>query len=101
MHDAHETPTSTLASVCFARYRAFATGLFNSGAHPDLVVANAENVAGGSGITPENYRELIAAGVDPTFGEGISFAFEYGRWAAAELATAIAVSPGGIEINSC
>jgi metallophosphoesterase (TIGR00282 family) len=30
----------------------------------DFVVANAENVAGGSGITPTNYKELIAAGVD-------------------------------------
>ena len=30
----------------------------------DLVVVNAENIAGGSGITPELYRELIAAGVD-------------------------------------
>ncbi len=30
----------------------------------DFVVANAENVAGGSGITPANYKELIAAGVD-------------------------------------
>lgn len=30
----------------------------------DLVVCNAENAAGGSGITPENYRELIGAGVD-------------------------------------
>lgn len=30
----------------------------------DLVVVNAENVAGGSGITPEIYHELIAAGVD-------------------------------------
>ena len=30
----------------------------------DLVVANAENAAGGSGLTPANYRELIAAGVD-------------------------------------
>lgn len=30
----------------------------------DLVVVNAENIAGGSGITPEIYRELIAAGVD-------------------------------------
>ena len=30
----------------------------------DLVVANAENAAGGSGITPEIYHELIAAGVD-------------------------------------
>jgi len=30
----------------------------------DLVVANAENAAGGSGLTPPIYRELIAAGVD-------------------------------------
>ncbi|MBN2578292.1 MAG: YmdB family metallophosphoesterase [Pirellulales bacterium] len=30
----------------------------------DLVVANAENVAGGSGITPELYRELLAGGID-------------------------------------
>jgi metallophosphoesterase (TIGR00282 family) len=30
----------------------------------DLVITNAENSAGGSGLTPENYRELIAAGVD-------------------------------------
>jgi len=30
----------------------------------DLVVANGENAAGGSGITPSIYRELIAAGVD-------------------------------------
>jgi len=30
----------------------------------DFIVANAENVAGGSGITPELYRDLVAAGVD-------------------------------------
>ncbi len=30
----------------------------------DLVIANAENAAGGSGLTPANYRELIRAGVD-------------------------------------
>jgi len=30
----------------------------------DLVVANGENSAGGSGITPEIYRELLRAGVD-------------------------------------
>jgi metallophosphoesterase (TIGR00282 family) len=30
----------------------------------DVVVANAENAAGGSGITPEIYRELRTAGVD-------------------------------------
>jgi hypothetical protein len=30
----------------------------------DLVVANAENAAGGSGLTPDIYRELIAAGID-------------------------------------
>lgn len=38
----------------------------------DLVVVNAENVAGGSGITPEIYRELIASGVDAiTLGDHI------------------------------
>ncbi len=30
----------------------------------DFVVVNAENVAGGSGLTPAIYRELIACGVD-------------------------------------
>ena len=30
----------------------------------DLIVANAENVAGGSGLTPEIYHELTAAGID-------------------------------------
>jgi 2',3'-cyclic-nucleotide 2'-phosphodiesterase len=30
----------------------------------DLVIANAENSAGGSGLLPDQYRELIAAGVD-------------------------------------
>jgi 2',3'-cyclic-nucleotide 2'-phosphodiesterase len=30
----------------------------------DLVVANAENIAGGSGLTPEIYHELVAAGID-------------------------------------
>ena len=30
----------------------------------DLVLANAENAAGGSGLTPAIYRELIAKGVD-------------------------------------
>ena len=30
----------------------------------DLVVANAENAAGGSGLTPDVYRELIDGGVD-------------------------------------
>jgi metallophosphoesterase (TIGR00282 family) len=30
----------------------------------DLVVVNAENAAGGSGLTPANYRELVDAGVD-------------------------------------
>jgi metallophosphoesterase (TIGR00282 family) len=30
----------------------------------DLVIANAENAAGGSGLTPEIYHELIQAGVD-------------------------------------
>src|SRR4026208_865712 len=30
----------------------------------DLVIANAENAAGGSGLTPTIYRELMRAGVD-------------------------------------
>ena len=30
----------------------------------DLVVANAENAASGSGLTPANYRELIDAGIE-------------------------------------
>jgi metallophosphoesterase (TIGR00282 family) len=30
----------------------------------DLVIANAENAAGGSGLTPQIYKQLIAAGVD-------------------------------------
>jgi metallophosphoesterase (TIGR00282 family) len=30
----------------------------------DFIVTNAENIAGGSGITPANYKELIAAGAD-------------------------------------
>lgn len=29
----------------------------------DLVIANAENASGGSGLTPQIYRELVAAGV--------------------------------------
>src|SRR5687768_4758556 len=38
----------------------------------DLVVANAENAAGGSGLTPEIYKELISAGVDAiTLGDHI------------------------------
>jgi 2',3'-cyclic-nucleotide 2'-phosphodiesterase len=38
----------------------------------DLVAANAENAAGGSGLTPEIYKELIAAGVDAiTLGDHI------------------------------
>lgn len=30
----------------------------------DLVIANAENAAGGSGLTPELYKAIVAAGVD-------------------------------------
>jgi metallophosphoesterase (TIGR00282 family) len=38
----------------------------------DLVVANAENAAGGSGLTPDIYKELTAAGVDAiTLGDHI------------------------------
>ena len=31
---------------------------------PDLIIANAENVAGGSGITPQLYQKLIRYGID-------------------------------------
>jgi metallophosphoesterase (TIGR00282 family) len=38
----------------------------------DLVTVNAENAAGGSGLTPEIYRELLGAGVDAvTLGDHI------------------------------
>lgn len=38
----------------------------------DLVIANAENAAGGSGLTPAIYQELIGAGVDAiTLGDHI------------------------------
>lgn len=38
----------------------------------DLVIANAENAAGGSGLTPAIYQELVAAGVDAiTLGDHI------------------------------
>jgi metallophosphoesterase (TIGR00282 family) len=38
----------------------------------DLVVANAENAAGGSGLTPDIYKDLIGAGVDAiTLGDHI------------------------------
>ncbi|HWL72988.1 MAG TPA: YmdB family metallophosphoesterase, partial [Burkholderiaceae bacterium] len=38
----------------------------------DLVIANAENAAGGSGLTPAIYQELMAAGVDAiTLGDHI------------------------------
>ncbi|MCA9119751.1 MAG: TIGR00282 family metallophosphoesterase [Planctomycetaceae bacterium] len=43
----------------------------------DLVIANAENAADGSGITPKIYRELMVAGVDCiTLGDHIYRRFE-------------------------
>ncbi|MCE9545977.1 MAG: YmdB family metallophosphoesterase [Planctomycetia bacterium] len=46
----------------------------------DFVVANAENAAAGSGLTPANYEELIAAGVDCiTLGDHIYRRKEIGR----------------------
>lgn len=43
----------------------------------DLVIANAENVAGGAGITPGQYRHLRAAGVDAvTLGDHIYKKFD-------------------------
>ncbi len=32
--------------------------------HPDLVIANAENAANGSGLTPELYKKLCSRGID-------------------------------------
>jgi hypothetical protein len=32
--------------------------------NPDLIIANAENIAGGSGITPQLYHKLLAYGLD-------------------------------------
>lgn len=38
----------------------------------DLVIGNGENAAGGAGLTPANYRELVASGVDAiTLGDHI------------------------------
>jgi metallophosphoesterase (TIGR00282 family) len=43
----------------------------------DLVIANAENAAGGSGLTPHLYRQLRAAGVDAvTLGDHVYKKFE-------------------------
>ena len=43
----------------------------------DLVVANAENAAGGSGLTPTQYRQLRAAGVDAvTLGDHVYKKFD-------------------------
>ncbi len=48
------------------------SGTFGRRAQLDLVIANAENAAGGSGVTPAIYRELIRAGVDAiTLGDHI------------------------------
>lgn len=41
-----------------------AAGLLREQLQLDLLVANAENAADGSGITPSIYRELIQAGID-------------------------------------
>ncbi|MBY0397971.1 MAG: hypothetical protein K2X91_16095, partial [Thermoleophilia bacterium] len=41
-------------------------------------------------VTPHVLLVGDAAGVEPLMGEGISFALEYGRWAAEEIATALA-----------
>jgi flavin-dependent dehydrogenase len=38
-----------------------------------------------------------AAGAEPLMGEGISFAFEYGRWAANEIAMALARNDCALE----
>ena len=51
----------------------------------DLVVANAENCAGGSGLTPALYRSLVQAGVDAmTLGDHIYRRREIGKVLEAE-----------------
>jgi 2',3'-cyclic-nucleotide 2'-phosphodiesterase len=43
----------------------------------DLVIANAENAAGGAGVTPSQYRQLRAAGVDAvTLGDHVYKKFD-------------------------
>jgi menaquinone-9 beta-reductase len=52
---------------------------------------------GGAGFVAPNVLLVgDAAGVEPLMGEGISFAFEYGRWAADEIATALAAREFGL-----
>jgi metallophosphoesterase (TIGR00282 family) len=54
-----------------------AVPLLRSREHLDLVVANAENVAGGAGLTPGQYRQLRAAGVDAvTLGDHVYRKFD-------------------------
>ncbi len=40
---------------------------------PDVVIANAENMAGGTGMTPKTYLEIVQAGVDVVTGGNHSF----------------------------
>lgn len=40
---------------------------------PDVVIANAENMAGGTGMTPKTYLEIVQAGVDIVTGGNHSF----------------------------
>ena len=48
-------------------------------------------------VTPRVLLVGDAAGVEPLMGEGISFALEYGRWAADEIAEALARGAFGFE----
>ena len=54
-----------------------AVPLLRAGERLDLIVANAENVAGGAGITPGQYRHLRAVGVDAvTLGDHVYRKFD-------------------------
>ncbi|MEM6330806.1 MAG: YmdB family metallophosphoesterase, partial [Planctomycetota bacterium] len=51
----------------------------------DLVIANAENAAGGSGLTPALYNDLVAAGVDAiTLGDHVYRRKQIGKTLEAE-----------------
>lgn len=56
----------------------------------DLVIANAENTAGGTGLTPSQYRQLRAAGVDAiTLGDHVYKKFDIAEVLADPRETAV------------
>src|SRR5580692_9849052 len=78
-----------------------AVPLLRSREQLDLVIANAENIANGAGITPGQYRQIRASGVDAvTLGDHIFKKFDIADILAApnepivKPANYPAVSPG-------